>query len=157
MGAWADGPFDNDHAADFAYQIQDASGPEARHDICRMTFAAFMSEDEHNPKSELHDLEEGYELPSIMEEVIACAAYIDDAVRGDTRWTDTPYAKHYPDGVSDDHPGIIPEFGEVPADVIADAHTALVKAVRLMQAKKIGTLWWTPADTIKQSLRQAMS
>lgn len=156
MGAWADGPFDNDHAADFAYQIQDASGPEARHDICRMTFRTFMGEDERDPKSPLSDLEEGYELPSIMEEVIACAAYIDDAVRGDTRWTDTPYAKHYPSGDLEEA-GIIPEFGEVPADVIADAHTALVKAVRLMQAKNIGNLWWTPADTIKQSLRQAMS
>lgn len=151
MGAWDVGPFDNDHAADFASHVQYASGPEARQDLFAITFGAFMEAPDAQFDS---DLEEGYELPSIFEEVIASAAWVADTVTGDTGWINTAYARGVDPKTNDLNP--YPEIGEVDGHMVANAYAALAKVLRLMRRAAIGSAWSDPAEHIAITLRGAM-
>ena len=151
MGAWDVGPFDNDHAADFAAGIQHASGPQERQDIFAITFGAFMDAHEGEFAGQL---EEGYELPSIFEEVIASAAWVADTALGDTGWINTPYARGVDRDSNELNP--YPEIGEVDGHMVANAHAALSKALRLMRKAAIGSAWTTEPERILTALRGAM-
>lgn len=152
MGAWDVGPFDNDHAADFASSVQHCSSPEARQDLFMITFGAFMDMPDTHP--DLIQMEDGYELPSIIEEVIASAAWIADTVTGDTGWINTPYARGVDRDTNELNP--YPEIGEVSGHMVANAHAALAKALRLMRRVNIGSAWCDPAEHIAVTLRGAM-
>ncbi len=152
MGAWDVGPFDNDHAADFASSVQLASSPEARQDLFSITFGAFMDMPDVHP--ELITMEDGYELPSIIEEVIASAAWVADTAIGDTGWINTPYARGVDRNTEELNPH--PEIGEVSGHMIVNAHAALAKALRLMRRANIGSAWCDPAEHITIQLRGAM-
>lgn len=152
MGAWDVGPFDNDHASDFASAVRHCSSPEARQDLFTITFGAFMDMPDAHP--ELIRMEDGYELPSIIEEVIASAAWIADTATGDTGWINTAYARGVNRITNELNP--YPEIGEVSGHMVANAHTALSRALRLMHRAHIGSAWCEPAEQITVTLRGAM-
>lgn len=152
MGTWGVEPFDSDHAADFAAGVIGSSGPEERRDLVQITFNAFMGTPDDDPY--LASMEEGYELPSVVLEVIASAAYVHGAVSGDTRYTESVYAR----GVDDesDDLGPIPDLGEIPPSLVADAHAALTRCIRLMREHRIGPMWSEPSEWLAVQLRTAM-
>lgn len=152
MGAWDVGPFDNDHAADFASSVQLASSPEARQDIFTVTFGAFMDMPDSHP--DVIQMEEGYELPSIIEEVIASAAWVADTALGDTGWINTAYARGVDRHTNELNP--YPEIGEVDGHMVANAHAALAKALRLIRRAGIGSAWRDTPEQIATQLRGLM-
>lgn len=156
MGTWDTGPFDNDHAADFAWSVEACSGPEARHDLFVITFGTFMD----TPDGAFAgSLAEGYELPCIMLETIASAAYVADAVTGRRDYTDTVYAKQRvtpagPAGVHGDHYEFIP-MGTPPEAVADAAILALTRCLRLMTRAAIGRAWSDSPESILRTLTDA--
>lgn len=146
MGAWDTGPFDSDHAADFASSVIQASSPEARHDLFSITFGAFMDMPDDHP--DLFGMEDGYELPSIIEEVIASAAYVSDGAAGDTRWISSVYAR----GSELWDAEQFVELGDVPINLVADAHSAVSKAHRLMRRAGIGSAWTATPEQLLTEL-----
>lgn len=150
MGTWDTGPFDSDHAADFAASVIHASGPAARHDLFTITFGAFMDMPDVHP--ELIAMDDSYQLPSIILEVIASAAYVADGAAGDTRWISSVYAR----GADMYDAGQFVELGEISGHMVANAHAAVAKSLRLMHAARISADRMEPAEQIATALRGAM-
>lgn len=152
MGAWDTGPFDNDHAADFEGTVENCSGPGAVHDLFAMTFGAFMD----TPDGAFAgSLEEGYELPSIMEEVIASAAYVADAVTGRRDYTDTVYAKRRVADTGEDSDCEFIDVGTPPGNLVDSAVMALTRSLRLMNRAAIGRAWTDYPERILTTLTDA--
>lgn len=152
MGTWDTGPFDSDHAADFASAVIGASEPSARHDLFSITFGAFMDMPDTHPDMAM--MCDEYELPSIILEVVASAAYVADGATGDTRWIDSVYARGT-DRVTNDLCPVV-ELGEINGHMVANAHAALAKALRLMRAARISGDRTEPVEQIATTLRAAM-
>lgn len=130
MGAWDTGPFDNDHAADFASTVIDMSGAEARSDLFMITFLAVADTPEDHFYSRCTP---GYELPYEFESVIASAAYLADRLTGKRRWTDTPYAT--------DAQNRPPEIDQATPAMIGTAVNALTKVLLISEKQGIEPQW----------------
>lgn len=150
VGTWDVGPFDSDHAADFASAVIGSSDTTARHDLLAITFGAFMDMPDVHP--ELIQMEDGYELPYTILEVIASAAYVADTATGDTRWVSSVYAR----GSDLYDAGQFVELGEISDHLVVSAYVALTRAVRLMRAAKISDEWIQPSAEIRRTLKEAM-
>ena len=88
MGAWGVGPFDCDTAADFAAGVRKASDTEARQDILLMAMRSLVQATDLT----LHSMAD-YELESDVERAVAAVAFIADAIRERSHWTDTSFAR----------------------------------------------------------------
>jgi hypothetical protein len=150
MGAWDTGPFDNDHAADFATGVQGASGPGARQDMFAITFGAFTD----MPEEIVTDtLEAGSELPAIFEEVIASAAYVVDAITMRNEFTDSVYARGLDD---DDEVAPHVNVGSPSPQLVSAAHVAMIRVVRLMNRAGIDLAWTDYPERITRALEDRL-
>lgn len=89
MGAWGNGAFDNDSAADFASHVEHCSDVQARQDLLLATLRGVK---EMSP-TRLDNVQEEYELPYEIEQAVAAAAFVADAADGEHTFTNTPYAQ----------------------------------------------------------------
>lgn len=89
MGAWGNGAFDNDSAADFASHVEHCSDVQDRQDLLLVTL---LSVKEMSP-TRLDNVQEEYELPYEIEQAVAAAAFVADAADGEHTFTNTPYAQ----------------------------------------------------------------
>jgi hypothetical protein len=162
MGAWDVGPFDNDHAADFASYVHACTDIEARWDLLAITLGAFMGKESHDP--ELH-MDNDSENPSIIEEVIASAAFVADGASGRHDFTQTPYAMEPPtsgpgDGTKPhgwtppDEPWVHADLGNVPTTLIHAALMAISRVTRMMRRDSVDPEWIDAPDKISDVLAQ---
>ncbi len=155
MGAWAMGPFDNDNAADFASYVHACTDSAARHDLLSITFGAFMDRPDGDPELRLDDC---YELPSMIEEVIASAAFVADAASGRRDFTETSYAMEPADRDDwKDGPWVHADLGEVPVTLIQSALKAVTRVSRMMRHARIGPEWIDSPEKIADVLGQEVS
>jgi hypothetical protein len=156
MGTWDSGPFDNDHAADFASYVHTCSDPAARHDLLAITFGAFMDmADDH----EDFMIDSDYQLPSIILEVTASAAFVADAVTGRRDFTETPYAMEPPagaDGFDIEVKWVHADLGTVPLTLSTAALMAVLRAYRLLTAADYTPDWTETLVRIRDSLTEAV-
>jgi hypothetical protein len=161
MGAWDVGAFDNDHAADFASYVHACTDVEARWDLLAITFGAFMDKEAHDPELRMDN---DFETPSIIEEVIASAAFVADAASGRHDFTDTPYAMTPPSSEPDDtkprgwvppdEPWIHADLGNVPTTLVHAALMAITRVTRMMRQASIDPEWIEHPDKISDVLGQ---
>jgi hypothetical protein len=143
MGTWAEGPFDNDSAADFAHGVRERTDAQARHDLLLATLRAGI---EILPNQQLtNEYAWGYEL----EFAVASAAFVADEYTGVKKFTDTPYAR----GVSEDGDDLLP-FVEIHLsdELLSAAREFIVLMVRRMQFCRIDAEWVEPVAEIGTAL-----
>lgn len=154
MGAWAMGPFDNDHAADFASYVHACTDVEARWDLLAITFGAFMDKEAHDPEL---SLDGDFETPSIIEEVIASAAFVADGASGRHDFTDTSYAMEPPPGADcfdTEIKWLYADLGTVPTTLIHSALMSINRVTRMMRQMNIDPEWIEHPDKISDVLGQ---
>lgn len=142
MGTWATGPFDNDSAADFAGDLRDCSGPEARHDLLLTTLTAGTS------ALETAQLDNEYSWGYELEHAIAAAAFVADEYTGRKVFTDTSYAR----GVGDDMELLPFVQIQLSPDLIAAARLFTARMISRMQASRIHKEWIDPVADIGLAL-----
>lgn len=118
MGSWGDGPFDNDHAADWAWQVRSAATPQERTGVLTTALRGLL-DTTSTFRLEPYD---SFELDPTVEEAVAAVAFITDKARGRCHHTDTSFAL----GCRDEEP-----YDNLPPPelaVVSDALFALAMA-----------------------------
>lgn len=146
MGAWDHGPFDNDTAADFAYEIRECSDMQARSALLLSTLRAAVALDV--PPGMLND---DFEMDHRLEEAVAAAAFVADRHTGNSDFTDNPYAR----GVADDAElSLLPPVRlERPTpELLRAAAEALGTIVGYMIRDRVSDEWREPVSAIARRL-----
>lgn len=139
MGTWSTGPFDNDSAADFAYEVQNCSEPQARNDLLMITIRAGIERLSTVRLDNVYSW--GYEL----EQAVAATAFVADEYTGEKRFTDCSYAR----GVGDDdqlNPYV--EFLSVRGELVAASRHFLGQLLVCMKRDDIEQDWVDPIRTL---------
>lgn len=149
MGAWAQGIFDNDHAADFAAGVEACSDVQARHDLLMATMGAVLDRDIRPDEVTTY-----YELGSDLEAALASAAYVADARNGLHEFTDNPYAMgaDREKDPRDDGAWFHIELGTPPPALVERAVLTVEKILLAMVTAGIDKDWRDPSEKVYQAL-----
>lgn len=144
MGTWDTGPFDNDSAADFAYDIQESSTPQERHDVLLMTMrrgTEYVAG---------HRLDNMYSWGDEVEHAIAAAAFTADEHTGIKQFTNCSYAR----GVDDDME--LKPFAEIQmsGELLGAARLFTAAMLRRMKRDDIDDEWVEPVRQIREALNK---
>lgn len=126
MGCFGVGPFDSDTAGDFAAEVRGGSDTQARQDILLFTMRNLVQADD----IVLNSMAD-YELDSDVERAVAAVAFIADAIRKRSHWTNTSFAR----GCKDTPPYDLldpVDIGEVPDALWVTAMAVLEKVEQLL-------------------------
>jgi hypothetical protein len=150
MGTWGPGPFDSDNAADFAGNLRAASDRQARADILMMTFKSFVTADLELDASGAYTDMANYSPGHELDETVAAAAFVADAVTGTLQFTDTPFARGVNRHTNDLNPPV--ELDEPTVELKVFAVAALVRALDLTAPDTGAADWRKHVDTIRAAI-----
>lgn len=144
MGTWAEGPFDNDSAADFAYDIQEAVSGEERHDrLLDALSAGSVYLNTSHPR-----LSDEYAWGYQLEYAIAAAAFTADEHTGVKQFTNCSYAR----GVDDDME-LKPYVDITMSDrLLQTARAFTAQMLKRMRRDRISEEWVQPVRDIAAAL-----
>jgi hypothetical protein len=144
MGCWGTGPFDSDHAADFAGAVEHCTDTQARTDLLTATLGAYLE-----LKFTATDFDARYEFPGEIEEAVASAAYVADRKTGKGQFTNNPYAQGH-DEATDTWYTI--ELDEPTPKLVALAKRAMERLLRQMRSALVDPEWRNPIVDILEAL-----
>jgi hypothetical protein len=133
MGCWGTGPFDSDHAADFAGAVEYCTDTQARTDLLAATLGAYLEK-----KFTDKDFDARYEFPGEIEEAVASAAYVADRKTGKGQFTNISYAQGH-DRATDTWYTI--ELDEPTPELVALATRAMERLLGQMHAALVDANW----------------
>ena len=142
MGAWGYGPFDNDSAADFAYDVRETHGPTERQSLLLLTLAAGTVYLRSHRAGEW-DWE--------LEFAVAAAAFTADEHTGIKQFTDCSYAR----GVEDDEElSLKPyvQFGPLAPELLDVSRLFVSRLLVWMEAARTDREWTDPIHAVLRAL-----
>lgn len=146
MGCWGTGPFDSDHAADFAGSVEHCSDKQARADLLTATLGAYMEK-----KFTDKDFDAAYEFPGEIELAIASAAFVADSFTLRQEFTNTPYAQGQMEVRGETVWYLIPL--DTPSPELLDlAKRAMERVLEQMRSAMVEPEWRDPITDILKAL-----